>query len=335
MTSRELLLNSFLEKTSWADAEKFPLIGDASFRQYIRLQRRRGDHAILMDAPPPEENVRSFVNVSNLLRSMSFSAPQILAANVDDGFLLLEDFGDDTYTRLLAHGGDEPALYQLATETLIELHQRHENDGQLPSYDDNRLLEESALLVDWFLPAVRGQKTPETLRKQYIELWREVLPLARKIPSTLVLRDFHVDNLMYLPRRTGIRACGLLDFQDAVIGPTSYDLVSLLEDARRDVPKDLASTCLTLYLSAFPGLSAEAFHLSYAVLGAQRSAKVIGVFTRLYQRDRKPLYLKHITRVFRWLEGNLHHPALFALNTWFDREIPDNLRLAPTSTGPL
>ena len=187
--------------------------------------------------------------------------------------------------------------------------------------------------MDWFLPALRGCETPDGLRKEYLGLWRDVLALDHGVPATLVLRDYHVDNLMHLSDRQGVSACGLLDFQDAVIGPSSYDLVSLLEDARRDVPAPLAATCLAQYLSAFPELDPDAFRASYAILGAQRSAKIVGIFTRLDRRDGKPVYLEHISRVFRWLSGDLEHPALAKLQAWFDREIPLVDRTAPPQQG--
>ena len=154
--------------------------------------------------------------------------------------------------------------------------------------------------------------------------------LSRQRPGVTVLRDYHAENIMLLG---SLEKQGLLDFQDAVIGPSSYDLVSLLEDARRDVPAPLAATCLAQYLGAFPELDPDAFRTSYAILGAQRSAKIVGIFTRLDRRDGKPVYLEHISRVFRWLSGDLEHPALVKLKAWFDREIPLVDRIAPPQQG--
>ena len=162
----------------------------------------------------------------------------------------------------------------------------------MPDYGDDRLLEEALLLTDWYLPALSGGATPAAVRDAYVEAWLAVLPLARRDPPTLVLRDYHVDNLMVLDGRPGIAGCGLLDFQDAVIGPRSYDLVSLLEDARRDIPADLIAAMLARYLAAFPDIDPAAFQASYAILGAQRSAKIIGIFTRLCRRDGKDQYLR-------------------------------------------
>ena len=333
MRQREARIESFLTEAGWQGASRVSLGGDASFRRYVRLTGDNGAQAMLMDAPPPQEDVQPFVGIANRLLSMGLSAPQILARDIDTGLLLLEDFGDATYTRMLRSDGDEAALYQRATETLIALHSRFSDLGDIPPYDDTRLLDEAALLVDWFLPALRGHETADGLRKEYLGLWHDVLDLARGVPATLVLRDYHVDNLMHLSGRQGVSACGLLDFQDAVIGPSSYDLVSLLEDARRDVPEPLAATCVAQYLSAFPDLDSDAFHASYAILGAQRSAKIVGIFTRLDRRDGKPVYLEHISRVFRWLLSDLEHPALAGLKAWFDREIPLVDRTAPPQKG--
>ena len=147
--------------------------------------------------------------------------------------------------------------------------------------------------------------------------------------ASLVLRDYHIDNLMLLDGRDGVAACGLLDFQDAVIGPVTYDLVSLLEDARRDVPEDLAAAMRERYLAGFPDLDRAAFDASYAVLGAQRNCKIVGIFTRLCLRDGKPLYLEHIPRVWRLIEQDLRHPALAPVASWLDRHIPPAMRRIP------
>jgi aminoglycoside/choline kinase family phosphotransferase len=251
------------------------------------------------------------------------------------GFLLLEDFGDRTFTRALQEGADETELYRLATDTLVALHQRWgSEDAGLPLYDAERLLAEAAQLVDWFLPAVTGRETPAAQRESYLAAWREVLPAMLAVPQKLVLRDYHVDNLMVLEGREGIARCGLLDFQDAVIGPISYDLVSLLEDARRDVSPAVVSEMLARYQDAMrPMIDAYAFAASYAALGAQRNAKIIGIFTRLSRRDAKHGYLRHVPRVWRLLEGDLQHVALAPVREWFEREVPGDLRSMPVPPG--
>lgn len=330
MAERSARLARFLAAASWADAARSPLPGDASFRRYVRLAGAEG-RAMLMDAPPPQENVRPFLAVARLLHRLGLSAPSILAEDAEAGFLLLEDFGDDTYTRLLAAGAAEEPLYALAVDVLVALNRRFAADmaPDLPSYDEARLLAEAALLVDWYLPAVAGRPTEPGLREDYLALWRALLPLARGVPETLVLRDYHVDNLMRLDGRAGLAACGLLDFQDAVLGPLSYDLVSLLEDARRDVPADLVAAMRARFLAALPAIERAAFDRSYAVLGAQRNCKIVGIFTRLCVRDGKPGYLQHIPRVWHLIEEDMHHPALAPLAQWLDRHIPAASRRIP------
>ena len=327
---REARCRRFLEGAGWGDAERRVLAADASFRRYDRLTRG-AESVVLMDAPPPQENARIFHYIASCLLDIGLSAPRPLAMDAEAGFLLLQDFGDRTFTRALKEGADEAELYRLATDTLVELHQRWWPDVPgLPSYDEDRLLAEAALLVDWFLPAMTGRETPAALRESYLAAWRAVVPVMLAVPHKLVLRDYHVDNLMVVAGREGIARCGLLDFQDAVIGPISYDLVSLLEDARRDVSPEVATEMLARYQDALrPLIDRWAFAASYAALGAQRSAKIIGIFTRLSRRDGKHGYLQHISRVWRLLEGDLRHPALAPVQDWFDREVPAELRSAP------
>lgn len=328
---RATRIDRFLAQSGWAGARREKLPGDASFRRYVRLHGSEKNRAMLMDAPPPREDVRSYLAVARLLRHLGFAAPAILNHDAENGLLLIEDLGDATYTRLLAQNEAEEPLYTLAVDVLIEIARRfNAKDADfLAPYDDERLLDEAALLVDWYWPAITGAPADDALRAEYRTLWRQVLPTARGVPSSLVLRDFHVDNLMRIDGRDGIMCCGLLDFQDAVQGPVSYDLVSLLEDARRDVPETLAQRMKARYLAAFPALDRNAFEASYCVLGAQRSAKIIGIFTRLCLRDGKPQYLAHIPRVWRLLERDLAHPALAPVSQWLGRRIPPAHRRIP------
>ncbi len=331
---REELLRRFLAEAGWGDAERRVLAADASFRRYDRLTR--GDkRAVLMDAPPPQENVDIFDFLAGCLDEIGLSAPQTLAIDREAGFLLLEDFGDQTFTRALAGGADEAELYRLATDTLIALHQGWWVESpKIPPYNEQRLLDEAALLVDWYLPAMTGKETPAVQRESYLAAWREVMPVMlpdpQGVPHKLVLRDYHVDNLMVVEGRKGVARCGLLDFQDGVIGPVSYDLVSLLEDARRDVSQAVVTEMLERYHAAMRNfVDPWAFAASYAAMGAQRNAKIIGIFTRLSRRDGKHGYLRHIPRVWRLLEGDLQQSALAPVKDWFDRELPAELRGVP------
>ncbi|MCC7271310.1 MAG: phosphotransferase [Alphaproteobacteria bacterium] len=330
MTSRAAAIDRFLERAGWAGAERRPLAGDASFRRYLRL-RRGGESAVLMDAPPPMEDVRPFVRVAATLRALGLSAPAVLAVDDANGLVLEEDLGDGTYARLLGEGADERALYRLAVDVLAALQARVPADAvaALPAYDSARILDELAVLVDWFLPAATGAATAPAVREDYLARWRTVLEAAPLGPPTLVLRDHHVGNLMWLPGRPGIAACGLLDFQDAVAGPRAYDLVSLLEDARRDVHPDLQAAMYAHYLDVAGVADRDAFAHAYAVLGAQRNCRIIGVFTRLDRRDGKPHYLPFLPRVWALVGRDLRHPALGPVAEWLDRHVPPALRTVP------
>ncbi len=260
---------------------------------------------------------------------LGFSAPAIYAADVAAGLLLLEDLGDDTFTRLLASGSDERALYALAIDVLIALHAlppAQAIPAGLPDYDLDRLLKEALLFVDWYLPAVTGHAAAADERSGYIEAWQEVLPAVLAQPRTLVLRDYHVDNLLRLPDREGLGACGLLDFQDAVAGAAAYDLMSLLEDARRDIAEELRAEMLARYQERARPSDTRGFAGAYAILAAQRHAKVIGIFTRLSRRDGKHGYLVHIPRVWGLLDRALANAALAPVAAWFGRHVSAEAR---------
>lgn len=329
--ARDRAIGAFLARAGWGDATIAPLAQDASFRRYLRVHRGE-QTAVLMDAPPDHERTEPFVAIARHLHGLGFSAPALLETDADAGFLLLEDLGNDTFTRLLANGADEVGLYRLATDVLIALHRMPADraiPAGLPRYDDPLLAGEADLLIDWYVPAVLGKPLGETARAAYRARWQSVFATARAVPETLVLRDYHVDNLMELAGREGIAACGLVDFQDAVAGPVSYDFVSLIEDARRDVAPPLAAELRARYLAAFPALDPDAFDASCAILGAQRHCKVLGIFTRLCVRDGKPGYLGHIPRLWRLLEAAAAHPGLAPIREWLDETLPPARRVVP------
>ncbi len=327
MSARDEAIIGFMKAQGWGDATLLPLAGDASFRRYLRATRG-GETAVVMDAPPPE-TVVPFVRVADMLGKLGLSVPRVLASDPAAGLLLLEDFGDSTFSAMLADGADESVLSRLAVDVLIEKDRAADGDSDLPHYDDARALEGVSRFTEWYAPAVLGERLPATAVDTFLEGWRTLMPVARAVPTTLVHFDFHIDNLMALEGRMGTARCGLLDFQDAVRGPVTFDLVSLLQDARRDVPPDLAAELTARYLAAFPNLDRVAFDASYAVLGAQRATRIIGTFTRLDRRDGKPGYLRHIQRVWRWLEQDLEHPALAGMKHWFDTHLPAARRVAP------
>jgi aminoglycoside/choline kinase family phosphotransferase len=329
--NREGVIAGFLRKHNWHEAARGPLAGDASFRRYDRLQGTRGP-AVLMDAPPPQEDVRPFVRIARHLFNHGFGVPEILAEDADAGLLLLEDLGDDTYTRLLARGHNERELYTLAIDALIALHRLPARDaipeGVIP-YGEARLIEEVSRVNSWYRQLVGAPVLSPHTERTYGDIWARVLPRAWKVPTSLVLFDFHIDNLMLVPGRNGLKACGILDFQDAVAGPVTYDLMSLLEDARRDISPALVMEMKERYLAAFPNIKRDDFDLSWAVMAAQRHTRVIGTFARLKLRDRKPHYLVHMPRLWRYMDACLAHPALKELKAWFDGHVPQEFRIVP------
>ena len=323
MIDRTASRDTFLRTARWADAELQPFAQDASFRRYFRLLRAH-QSVLLMDAPPQLEPIAPFVLVAEHLGGLGFSTPQILARDDANGWLLLEDFGNDTFTHLLATNTDEAQLYEHACDTLIALHKhRCAADVKVPVYTLSTLLQEAALLTQWYIPALVGSPCSDEQHATYLAAWEQVFETLGPAPPTLVLRDYHVDNLMLLPKRDGVRRCGLLDFQDARIGPAAYDLASLLEDARRTLPDSLRRTLYSRYVAAFSDLDEASFLRWFNVLAAQRHAKVAGIFVRLCIRDGKSKYLRHIPRVVAYLQAHLARPELAPVAQWLCHHCPD------------
>jgi len=333
MNDRAERIREFLNQSGFADAELHPLQGDASFRRYIRI-RKSGQSAMLMDAPPEKENVQPYLAIANYLHKAGYSAPEVLAHDAAGGLLLLEDLGDDSFTSVLkTQSGVEQELYAAAIDVLAEWHKTGRDDNFiLPEYDDALLMKETCLFAEWYLPQIMGKEMAEALHPEFVALWEGILAEARLATDTWVHRDYHADNLMWLPKRSGAQRVGLLDFQDGVYGDAAYDVVSLLEDARRDVSQPLASSMLEHYIAA-SGADRERFLTSYAVLGAQRNSKIIGIFCRLAARDGKFTYLNYLPRVWRHLERDLAHPLLLPLKTWLDKHVPGGQRGVITVQG--
>lgn len=312
-------LAEFLAGAGWADADIEPIPGDASFRRYFRIRSDKGK-AMLMYAPPPHEDPRPFLDVAAWLNGNAMRAPEIFASDAAQGWVLLEDFGDDRMRDWLdARPEDEYASYEAAIDALVELHAKL--PGPFPPYDMAVYLREAALLTEWYCPAAGLTVDAEG----YEAAWRGVLAplLERQQPGVTVLRDYHAENIMLLDGSPAAPQ-GLIDFQDALVGHRAYDVVSLLQDARRDVSEQLERAMLDRYKART--CPDEHFEADYAVLGAQRNAKIVGIFTRLSERDGKPRYLAMIPRVWQAMERDLAHPALAPVTRWFDENIPRTLR---------
>jgi N-acetylmuramate 1-kinase len=309
------ITGEFLNPAGWGDADCQPIAGDASTRIYFRLRRDR-QSAVLMDASQSRDSVAPFLRINRHLHQLGFSVPAILAQDERKGFLLLEDFGDDTFFRLLDRGDDAEKLFALATDVLTALHHhfRAVPDG-LRVYDPEKMLADIGLFLDWCTPAIS-----DAARAEFQTVWRDILPVAHQVPVSLLLRDYHAANLMLLPGREGVRQAGLLDFQDAYQGPITYDLVSLLEDARRDVPARLREKMVARYLDRSSALDRDAFETSMAILAALRHTRVLAIFERLSRHEQKHDYKKlHSLRVERLLHQALTHPLLAGVKHWMER----------------
>ena len=314
-------LEKFLSDAGWEGALIEPIPGDASFRRYFRIRRQNGETAMLMHAPPPHEDPKPFVHVAKWLLDKGLRAPRIISEDPAEGWLLLEDFGNERMREWVdACPQDEASAYCEAIDALIDVQAC--GPGPFPPYDMATYLREAALLTEWYCPTIRLKVDDQG----YLDAWREVLgPLIkRQGDGVTVLRDYHAENIMLLGKPGSGEAQGLIDFQDALVGHPAYDLVSLLQDGRRDVSAELEAAMLTRFCEkAAVGAN---FAADYAILGAQRNAKIVGIFTRLYKRDGKPRYLSMIPRVWAAMERDLAHPALEPVADWFAANIPRNLR---------
>ena len=281
-----------------------------------------GDKAILMDAPPPHEDPRPFIDIAEYLKGNGFRAPGIFAKDLSRGLVLIEDFGDDRMREHLdAHPADEEATYRQAIDTIVGL--SRVDCADLPLYDEAAYMREVNLLTEWYMPAM-GMAVDQD---GFDGAWKSALEPVASVQTVTVLRDYHAENIMLLADGDQ----GIIDFQDALVGHPAYDLVSLLQDARRDVSPELEAAMLRYYKDR--AAPEKDFELHYALLGAQRNTKIIGIFTRLWKRDGKDRYLGFLPRMWGLLERDLAHPGLEPLKRWFDRHIPAEVRAKSPSSA--
>ncbi len=354
--SRAEVRRAFLDRAGWSAATAVPLAGDASTRSYERLFLD-GAPAILMNAPPaaegaacppgatPEErrrlgynamarlagpNLNAFIAVSDAARTSGLSAPGIIAADPATGFAIIEDLGDDLYARAIPAGAPEAELYSAAIDALVALRAAAptapKNAGyEMFAYDAITMEAEVMLVPDWYWPHLKGAPASAEIRVEYLAAWAPALAKLPS-PSTIVLRDYHAENLLWLPNRQGFKRTGIIDFQDGLIGNPAYDLVSLLEDARCDVSGDLAEAMIRRYSMGAGHLGVfdeSAFRRDYAILGAQRNAKILGIFARLINRDKKPRYAEFFPRVEGHFRRDLAYPDLAPVAAFFRRHFGD------------
>lgn len=309
-------MTAFLATTDWADAAQILVAGDASNRKYTRLTRADGTTAILMDAPPDKgEDVRPFVRIAGYLTDTGLSAPLVFSQDAEKGFLIIEDLGDALFADLMAKDAAyERPLYRAATHALIQLHNAPVLD--LPLCDPAWLEKMNALVFDWYAPS-----TETVSVTHFSDVFRSLAGRLEQVKKVVILRDYHAQNLLWLPARTGVAAVGQLDFQDALLGHPAYDLVSILQDARRDVDPMIEAEMIDLYLTEAT-FDRDTFLAAYAILGAQRNLAILGIFARLCKRDGKSDYIDLIPRVWGYVQRNLAHPALHPLAETLDLPEP-------------
>jgi N-acetylmuramate 1-kinase len=311
-------LEKFLAENGWADSIVTPVAGDASFRRYFRASKEGEKCVIIMDAPPPHEDPKPFIDMAQYLSGVGLRAPEILGEDLSRGLVLIEDFGDIQMREYVdANPDKEVEVYTQAIGTLVSLSGKP--PAQIAPYDMAAYMREVSLLTEWYMPAM-GIDVNQT---RFDNLWQSQLSIVAGEDArvTTVLRDYHAENIMLLPDGKQ----GIIDFQDALIGHPAYDLVSLLQDARRDVAPQLETAMLAHYRASVQS-NDDNFDLIYALLGAQRNTKIIGIFTRLWKRDGKERYLDFLPRMWAYLERDLEHPGLANLKQWFDENIPQDIR---------
>ncbi len=346
--------DDLVRRTGWEGATRIPIQGDASTRAYERLTRPDGKTAILMISPPRTdgppvrrgkpysaiaklaESVHAFVAMDRGLRGVGISAPRILGEELEAGLLLLEDLGNEP---VVDQNGPIPERYREAVRLLVHLHGNplphilpvvEGRDHELPSYDLEALLIEVELLTEWYVPHLVGHQLAGSVRAEFVNLWSEALIEIVSGPVTWTLRDFHSPNLIWLADRQGIDRIGVIDFQDAALGHPAYDVVSLLQDARIGVPADLELNLVSVYAQerrrADANFDVGEFARAYAILGAQRATKILGIFARLDRRDGKPQYLRHLPRIEEYLLRDLAHPGLSRIKVWYENHLPHLFR---------
>ena len=342
-------IEAILARAGWSQAKRIFMQGDASVRSYEKLVAPSGETAILMISPPrPDgpivrygkpygaiaklsDDIRAFIAMDQALRAQGFSAPRILAHNVADGMAVLEDIGAQY---IADASGPNAVRYTEAVSLLAELHGRtlprelpvDDETYAIPVYDAEAMLIEVELLIDWYAPHVAKVSPASGARAQFLGLWRDALTPILAQPISWTLRDFHSPNLHWLPERDGLKRIGLVDFQDCVLGPNAYDLASLLQDARVDIIDEMELRLMAHYMrrraAADPAFDMGAFTAAYAVMGAQRATKILGLFARLDKRDGKPQYLAHLPRIEAYLAKGLAHPLMQPIKLWYQTHLP-------------
>lgn len=325
--SRTSVREEFLTRTGWIGAQLSTIGEDMAYRRYFRLENTQGKTAILMEAVPdgsafvtPGHNMNDFIRISNYLRGLGLTAPQVFETDLEGGYLLLEDFGDTSFKIALANGVDRQDMYALATDILKFLSLNAKSgDLALPEYYASHVHTGRRRLVDWFIPAQRGTQNPDGLVEEYLAVWDQIEKSLPPVTQGFLHIDYHFENLMWLHEGKGMARCGILDFQGAMNGPVPYDLANLLEDARVDVPSTLRDAMLDRFCEGMLQTEEDNFRSWYRVLATQFHCRVIGQFIRLAVRDGKTRYLQNMPRVGGYIHDALGDPVLAPLKLWLDK----------------
>lgn len=320
MVSRINQIEGFLKSNQIEIKNLIPIKNDASFRKYFRIDKK-----ILMDADPTlGEDVSSFININNLLNEFQLNVPEIYSIDKENGFLLLEDLGEDIFSKILDNKNEEK-LYKQAIEILAEIHKKDLNEFNysiLPKkYSIEKLLQESQLFIDWYLKKFLKLDISKTEIKDFSDIISKIFSSLEPKLEKLVLRDYHVDNLILQSSKVGLKQVGILDFQDAVIGQSSYDLISIIEDVRRPITKDL-KTRLIDYFVGLTGYDLNNLKNELAFYSVQRNLKILGIFCRLSIRDNKPNYMSYNNNAWIYIESNLNNPIMKDLQNWIKKILP-------------
>ncbi len=319
---------SFLQMHNIEVADIKAVSDDASFRSYWRTETEEGSR-VIMDAPPPMEDVKPFVKVAEYLEGLSIHVPKIYQKDTEEGYLLLEDLGNTTLSKAFEKGFDKKAWYELAVDVLIDLAKANKK-ADVPAYDIATYWRELSLFTDWYLPEVTGKATDPSLRQKFHDLWLPLYSKMNKVPQTTVLRDYHIRNMMVLTDvpHSHQKSLGIIDFQDALVGPVTYDMASMLQDAYITLPDDLKNHLIRRFVDGMEGeVTMTDFMTSYRLIGLQRAFKIIGIFTRLARRDGKTAYLNDMHRVWQNIDEALAHPDCAALKGFIAQVMPADREL--------
>ena len=321
MVPRINQINDFLKSNKIETKNLIPIKNDASFRKYFRVDKK-----ILMDADPNfGEDVSSFININHLLTDFRLNVPEIYSIDKENGFLLLEDLGENIFSKIL-NSENEEQLYKQAIEVLAEIYKKNleefSNFSFLEKYSIEKLQDESQLFIEWYLKKYLDIDITDTDIQDFKEIISKIFNALNTNFEKLVLRDYHVDNLILQNSKSGLKKVGILDFQDAVIGSSSYDLISIVEDVRRPISNDLKNKLIKYFID-LTGYEVNQLEKELAFYSVQRNLKILGIFSRLNLRDNKPRYILYNDNAWKYIESNLDNPTMINLKIWLRKILPN------------